>query len=61
MIEIDLEKRDGCVVCIGICPGEVFEIDEDRKAHPVRPENYQECCSCVETCPNGAIWIDICE
>ncbi|MET1124936.1 MAG: 4Fe-4S binding protein, partial [Archaeoglobaceae archaeon] len=28
---------------------------------PVRPEDCQECCSCVEVCPEGAISVDVCE
>jgi NAD-dependent dihydropyrimidine dehydrogenase PreA subunit len=60
-IEVDPEKCDGCGECIGICPGEVFEIVESGKAFPARPDSCQVCCSCVVTCPNCGIWIDICE
>ncbi|WP_457549037.1 4Fe-4S dicluster domain-containing protein [Archaeoglobus sp.] len=60
-IKMDLDKCEGCGECIGVCPAEVWEIGDDGKAHPVRAEDCQVCCSCVEACPNGAIWIDACE
>lgn len=60
-IRVDKDKCSGCGECISVCPGGVFEFDDDGKSEPVRPEDCQECCSCVEVCPEGAISVDVCE
>jgi len=60
-ITVDMEKCSGCGECISVCPGSVFEFNDEGKSNPVRPEDCQECCSCVEVCPESAIKVDVCE
>ncbi|MCS7121758.1 MAG: 4Fe-4S binding protein [Archaeoglobaceae archaeon] len=60
VITVDKEKCNGCGECISVCPGAVFEFDNDGKSEPVRPADCQECCSCVEVCPEKAITVDVC-
>lgn len=60
-IVVDKDKCTGCGECISVCPGSVYEFDENDKSEPVRPEDCTECCSCVEVCPESAITVDVCE
>jgi NAD-dependent dihydropyrimidine dehydrogenase PreA subunit len=60
-ITVDMEKCSGCGECISVCPGSVFEFNDEGKSYPVRPEDCTECCSCVEVCPESAIKVDVCE
>ncbi len=60
-IVVDKDKCDGCGECITVCPGDVYEFDDEGKSDPVNPDGCTECCSCVEVCPTGAITIDVCE
>ncbi len=60
-VTVDMEKCSGCGECISVCPGSVFEFNDEGKSNPVRPEDCQECCSCVEVCPESAIKVDVCE
>lgn len=60
VITINKEKCTGCGDCISICPGAVFELDNNGKCEAVRPGDCQECCSCIEVCPEKAISIDVC-
>lgn len=60
-ITVDMEKCSGCGECISVCPGSVFEFNDEGKSNPVHPEDCQECCSCVEVCPESAIKVDVCE
>lgn len=60
-VTVDMEKCSGCGECISVCPGSVFEFNDEGKSNPIRPEDCQECCSCVEVCPESAIKVDVCE
>ncbi|MCQ4153782.1 MAG: ferredoxin family protein [Archaeoglobales archaeon] len=60
-VTVDTEKCSGCGECISVCPGSVFEFNDEGKSNPVRPDDCQECCSCVEVCPESAIKVDVCE
>jgi len=60
-IVVDRGKCDGCKVCIQVCPANVYEMDKENKAEPVRSHDCIEDCSCVDACPPQAIFIDICE
>lgn len=60
-IVVDRELCDGCGECLSVCPQDVYELDDDGIAVPVRAEDCEEDCSCVEACPPGAIWVDACE
>ena len=61
VVMVDQEKCSGCGECISVCPGSVFEFNDEGKSTPARPEDCQECCSCVEVCPESAIKVDVCE
>jgi NAD-dependent dihydropyrimidine dehydrogenase PreA subunit len=60
-IVVDKDKCDGCGECIAVCPGGVYDFDDDGKSEPFNPGDCIECCSCVEVCPNSAITVDVCE
>ncbi|MDI9610337.1 MAG: ferredoxin family protein [Archaeoglobaceae archaeon] len=60
-VTVDMDKCSGCGECISVCPGSVFEFNDEGKSNPVRPDDCQECCSCVEVCPETAIKVDVCE
>ncbi|MEM4540456.1 MAG: ferredoxin family protein [Archaeoglobaceae archaeon] len=60
-VMVDMDKCSGCGECISVCPGSVFEFNDEGKSNPVRPDDCQECCSCVEVCPESAIKVDVCE
>jgi NAD-dependent dihydropyrimidine dehydrogenase PreA subunit len=60
-IVVDRNKCKGHAECIAVCPQEVYELDEENKAVPVNMQDCEECCSCVEACPEQAIWVDACE
>jgi len=60
-INVDQNKCSGCGECISVCPGGVFEFNDEGKSYPANPSECQECCSCVEVCPEGAIRVDVCE
>lgn len=57
-IIVDEEKCVGCGECADVCPGDVFEI-ENEKAVVANPEECLECESCVETCEQQAITLEI--
>ncbi|MBP6941415.1 MAG: 4Fe-4S binding protein [Syntrophorhabdaceae bacterium] len=54
---ISQEKCTGCKECIYICPYDVFT-DEDGIVSIPRPEDCIECASCVDNCPEHAIYMD---
>ncbi len=51
---VDESKCVGCEECVGVCPEEVFEM-EDEKSKVVNPDDCVECESCVEICEEDAI------
>jgi NAD-dependent dihydropyrimidine dehydrogenase PreA subunit len=59
-IEIDYDKCDGNAECADICPGEVYEII-DEKSQAINVDNCVECCACVDACPVSAIKHSSCE
>lgn len=52
--KIDVEKCEGCGNCVNLCPGDVFEMQDD-KALVVREGDCLDCGSCAEECPGRAI------
>ncbi|MDI6840744.1 MAG: ferredoxin [bacterium] len=57
-IIIDKEACSGCGVCESLCP-DVFQVQEDEKAHIVNPEGCDgcDCQEVVDSCPTEAISI----
>ncbi len=55
--KIDEEKCEGCGNCVDYCPGDVFELKDD-KAKVVRENDCLDCGSCAEECPTQAITFD---
>ena len=53
-IQVDYDKCQGQGDCVDACPSEVYELT-DGKTVPVNIDECVECCTYVETCPEGAI------
>ncbi len=60
IIKVDYDKCKGHGDCADACPSEVYELKDD-KAVPVNIDECVECCTCVETCPEGAIEHSACD
>ena len=58
-INVDQEACTGCGVCESLCP-ELFQVQEDEKAHVVNPENCEtcDCREAVDSCPAQAISVE---
>jgi NAD-dependent dihydropyrimidine dehydrogenase PreA subunit len=56
-IDVDEEKCNGCNECVEGCPGEVYELI-DNKAKPVNNEECHGCFTCVELCEEDAITVE---
>jgi NAD-dependent dihydropyrimidine dehydrogenase PreA subunit len=57
IVNIEVEKCDGCEECVNLCPSEVFEM-QDGKSVAVNADECVFCLTCVEGCPNSAITVD---
>jgi NAD-dependent dihydropyrimidine dehydrogenase PreA subunit len=51
---LDLEKCNGCAMCVTVCPHRVFAMN-DHKASIVNPSTCMECGACKRNCAAGAI------
>jgi ferredoxin len=53
---IDLDACEGCGSCVEMCP-EVFEMQDDGKAHVIAPEKCDscDCQAAADICPVEAI------
>lgn len=60
-VRVDHNKCKGHALCLKVCPVNVFELDEDNKSIPVGMADCTECCSCVVSCLEEAIWVDVCK
>ena len=63
-IEVNVEWCKGCLICVGVCPHHVLEVDERKFVngfHPVavsRPEECTACLLCELLCPDLAISVE---
>jgi NAD-dependent dihydropyrimidine dehydrogenase PreA subunit len=55
-LELDIEKCNGCRMCMIVCPHPVFEM-ENKKAVIRRRDLCMECGACAKNCPEGAITV----
>ena len=51
---IDKDRCIECLVCVDVCPYEVFD-EIDGKAHVAHPEECIECGECIRNCEQEAI------
>lgn len=60
-VKIDWEKCNGSAACVGVCPTNVFEIQnlkdypDSSKAVSLRENDCILCMACVTACPVQAI------
>ncbi|MDT3699829.1 MAG: ferredoxin family protein [Thermincola sp.] len=54
-IKIDRQKCSGCGRCSQVCPGNLIEMDEDKKALLRYPAECWGCTACLKECGAGAI------
>ncbi|UCE96780.1 MAG: ferredoxin family protein [Candidatus Bathyarchaeota archaeon] len=63
-VKVDWTKCNGDEVCTGLCPVEVFEMQDlaehpdSKKSVPVRPDDCILCMACVTSCPEEAIIVE---
>ncbi|UCG45088.1 MAG: ferredoxin family protein [Candidatus Bathyarchaeota archaeon] len=63
-VKVDWTKCSGDEVCIGVCPVEVFELQDlpehpdSKKSVPIRSEECILCMACVASCPTEAIVVE---
>ena len=53
-LKLDTEKCTGCLMCVFVCPHNVFEI-KNRKSHIINKDLCMECGACQKNCPENAI------
>ena len=58
-VTIDYDKCQGDEECVGNCPSEVFDWDEENEKPIIaRMEDCLGCETCVEVCEVGAITVE---
>jgi NAD-dependent dihydropyrimidine dehydrogenase PreA subunit len=57
LVTVDNDKCTGCEECVGICPNEVFQMN-DGKSDPYQGAECVFCESCLGVCPGEAITIN---
>lgn len=55
-LKLDVEKCNGCRMCIIVCPHGVFAIEKHR-ARITDIDSCMECGACSNNCPEGAIYV----
>jgi NAD-dependent dihydropyrimidine dehydrogenase PreA subunit len=53
-LELNREKCSGCMMCIIVCPHEVFEM-KNKKVMIAKKDLCMECGACQKNCPDNAI------
>jgi len=56
-LALDVEKCNGCGMCIEVCPHEVFAT-EDHRVTIQDLDACMECGACALNCPTGALTVD---
>ena len=51
---LDVEKCNGCTMCVTVCPHQVFTM-KDHRSEIVNPTACMECGACRVNCASGAI------
>ncbi len=51
---LDVEKCNGCAMCVNVCPHAVFEM-KDHRSQIVNATACMECGACKRNCAEGAI------
>jgi len=55
-LKLDVEKCNGCGMCVIVCPHAVFAIEE-RRARITDIDLCMECGACAGNCPEDAIYV----
>jgi NAD-dependent dihydropyrimidine dehydrogenase PreA subunit len=59
---IDLERCNGCGICVRSCPMDVFRLDREGKKAVIRyPEDCMLCGWCLMDCPEDAVTVTWCK
>jgi len=53
-LQLDVQKCNGCMMCIIVCPHEVFQL-KNKKAIITNKDQYMECGACAKHCTEEAI------
>jgi len=56
-LRFDVEKCNGCGMCLFVCPHAVF-VKTDGKVSPDGSDACMECGACMINCPAGALLVD---
>ena len=56
-LKLDLEKCNGCKMCVNVCPHAVFVV-ENLKARITNIDLCMECGACAENCPEDALYVE---
>ncbi len=56
-IKLDVEKCNGCRMCMNVCPHPVFG-PVKKKVEIIEPDLCIECGACVKNCPEGALSVN---
>jgi len=56
-LELDRDKCNGCLICMKVCPHEVFAVS-DRKVFVANRDYCMECGACAKNCSQNAIFVN---
>ena len=55
-LDLNIEKCNGCTMCIQVCPHAVFAI-QNHKARIIDQDACMECGACARNCPTEALTV----